>query len=185
MYRIDIVPIGSLLLVLYIISDFFKHKKSKLLKRIVRYSFIFYLLYVVQVTTGGINIPPLREYRGISYQLVPFKFLQDWVEMYNRGGTDWFFLNSVKLSLYNLVMLLPLGIYFPVLFHIKSFKKVVLYTMLTSLTIEIYQLIFSYYGLVLLRTANIDDIILNTVGGIIGYFIYRIVLSKWIHRFIA
>ncbi|UMZ72839.1 VanZ like family protein [Natranaerofaba carboxydovora] len=147
--------------------------------------FINYHFQQKQITTGGIHIPPTEEeFRVVTYQIVPFNFILDWIYAYNRSGYDWFFWNSIRLSLYNLIMLLPLGVYLPVLLNVKSIKKISLYIALTSLTIEIYQIILSYFGVVLARTANVDDIILNTIGGIIGYCIYRIALSQWIHKFV-
>lgn len=184
MYVIDLLPIGTLLLILYIVFDFFRNRTKSLLKRLVFYSFIFYLIIVLQVTTGGINIPPREEFQIVTLQLLPFKFLFDWLQIYQTRGFDWIYWNSVKLSMYNVIMLLPLGIYLPVLFNVKIFKKVALYIMLFSLTIEIYQSIFSYFGLIILRTSNIDDLILNTLGGVIGFFIYNIALGSWVHRFI-
>lgn len=71
-------------------------------------------------------------------------------------------------------MLLPLGIYFPVLFNIKSVKKVALYTFLCSLIIESYQVVFSFFGFVYNRTFNVDDLLVNTLGGIAGYAFYKL-----------
>ncbi|WP_207667889.1 VanZ family protein [Serpentinicella alkaliphila] len=81
-------------------------------------------------------------------------------------GFSWFFWNSVKLSALNVLLLLPLGIYLPVIFNVKDGKKVLIITFLASLNIEIYQAVFSFFGLVfIVRTTNVDDLILNTLVG--------------------
>src|SRR4030095_7789018 len=70
----------------------------------------------------------------------------------------------------NFVMLLPLGIYLPILYkHLRRFFPVLLVSMLASIMIEFFQLITRF------RSADIDDVLLNTVGACVGYIIYRAV----------
>jgi len=177
MYILDVLPFGIIALVLYIVMDIIKHRAKDLVRRIVFYSFLFYLINVLRVTTGGISLRPFQ-YSAVDFQLVPFSFIMDWIKEYNIRGFNWFFWNSVKLSALNVVMLIPLGIYLPVLFNIRNAKNVLKYSSLASLTIEIYQVILSYYGLLfMVRTFNVDDIILNTLGSIIGLFLYKILIE--------
>jgi len=84
---------------------------------------------------------------------------------------DWFFFNTLKLYFFNLIILFPLGVYLALLFNIKSLRKATLIVFLVSLTIETYQIIFGYFGLVWGRSFNIDDLILNTLGGAIGFLV--------------
>jgi len=66
-----------------------------------------------------------------------------------------------------LVMLLPLGIYIPLLFpKLSGFFRVFLICLLVSVSIELMQLITS------VRSTDIDDVILNTSGVAVGYLIY-------------
>jgi len=68
----------------------------------------------------------------------------------------------------NLVMLLPLGIYIPLLFpKLSGFFRVFLICLLVSISIELMQLITS------VRSTDIDDVILNTSGAVVGYVIYK------------
>lgn len=74
----------------------------------------------------------------------------------------------------NIAMFIPLGIVWPSVFpELNTAKKAIAAGFGTSLIIEIIQLPF--FG----RCSDIDDLILNTSGYIIGYGIYRLV------RFIA
>ena len=67
----------------------------------------------------------------------------------------------------NTVMFMPLGIVWPSVFNgLNSHKKVVLSGFLSSLFIEIFQLPFYE------RSSDVDDLILNTLGFVIGYLIY-------------
>jgi glycopeptide antibiotics resistance protein len=69
----------------------------------------------------------------------------------------------------NLVMLLPLGIYIPLLFPgLSGFFRVFLICLLVSISIELMQLITN------VRSTDIDDVILNTSGAVVGYIIYKL-----------
>ena len=70
----------------------------------------------------------------------------------------------------NCTMFIPSGIVIPCLYrNLRSFRKTVLTGFLISLTIEIIQLPFA------VRASDIDDLILNTAGIMIGYGIYALV----------
>ena len=70
----------------------------------------------------------------------------------------------------NCAMFIPTGIVVPCLYkNLRSFKKTVLTGFLISLSIEIIQLPFA------VRASDVDDLILNTLGVVIGYGIYKLV----------
>ena len=72
----------------------------------------------------------------------------------------------------NFIMLLPLGIYLPLLYRkIKGFFSVTLVAMLVSVSIELMQLATS------VRVTDIDDVILNTAGASLGFIIYFIIYT--------
>ena len=67
-------------------------------------------------------------------------------------------------------MFIPSGILFPIVYRkLNNFWKVVGAGVLLSLCIEILQLPFS------VRATDIDDLLLNTAGVIIGYAVYSLV----------
>jgi len=73
----------------------------------------------------------------------------------------------------NFIMLLPLGIYLPMLYRrLSNFFLVVLVSCLVSVTIEVLQLVTSY------RSADVDDILLNTLGAALGFGIYSLFRSR-------
>lgn len=75
----------------------------------------------------------------------------------------------------NTAMFIPLGIVWPSVFHkLNTHAKVIAAGICTSLLIEILQLPFFD------RVTDIDDLILNSLGFIIGYGIY--LLAKAIGR---
>ena len=75
----------------------------------------------------------------------------------------------------NVTMFIPLGIVWPVVFKsLNTHKKVIMAGLGVSLCIEILQLPF--YG----RSSDIDDLILNSLGFLLGYGIF--LLAKTIRQ---
>lgn len=74
----------------------------------------------------------------------------------------------------NVILFMPLGFLLPI-FCSKAQRNfpALLYIIGVSLGIEIVQLLISLLTGIPNRVADIDDIILNTLGGEIGYLIYR------------
>ena len=68
----------------------------------------------------------------------------------------------------NFIMLLPLGIFLPLLYKKSSnLFLVFLIALLTSTTIEVLQLITRF------RSADVDDIFLNTLGACVGFVLFK------------
>lgn len=167
----DLSFLGTVILLLYIIFDFIRNQTKKLVRRIFFYSFIFYLLIVVNLTIGSIVSQPFNG-TDLTIQLVPFYFMKELFNMYQVNGVSWFFWNSVKLTLFNFIMLMPLGLYLSGLFKIKSQLKALLVIFLVSLSIEIIQHTFTYLGLITPRSFDLDDLIMNTLGGYVAFLLY-------------
>ncbi|WP_251661345.1 VanZ family protein [Oceanobacillus profundus] len=172
---INIAFFGTILILLYIVIDLIRNKGRNLLRKFIFYTFMFYFVYVLQLTMGGITIPPL-EARMIKVQWIPFFFVNDWVMHYQANGLDFFFWNSVKLTFYNLIMIVPFGVYLALLFQVKQISKAALMIVILSLAIEVFQLILSYFGVIWARGFDVDDILLNTFGGVIGFMCMRVAM---------
>ena len=94
---VDVAPIGILLLTIYIIIDCIRNKTTNLLRRVTLYSFVVYIIYVFQYTTGGFHYPPQQQFYGtIIIQPHPFQFVSEWIHAYQLGELNWFFWNSVR-----------------------------------------------------------------------------------------
>jgi glycopeptide antibiotics resistance protein len=68
----------------------------------------------------------------------------------------------------NIILFVPFGIFLPLIFRSMTGKKVVAYAIVCSVTLEICQIF-------LMGTPDIDDVFLNTLGALIGYFAWRLV----------
>lgn len=73
----------------------------------------------------------------------------------------------IKNIIGNILLFLPYGYFAADFLKSKKASPIFILTLIVSLTIELVQLNIG-------RTFDIDDIILNTCGGIIGYFLYRL-----------
>jgi glycopeptide antibiotics resistance protein len=137
----------------------------------VQASFFIYVFAVLQLTGYFILFKEISSHgwwdkmndrivRHDRVNLEPFKT----IDIYQTFG---------KQVLGNFVMLLPLGIYLPLLYtrlrKAYSFFAVLLICFLVSDGIELLQLATSY------RSADIDDVILNTLGGGTGFIIYLVI----------
>lgn len=71
----------------------------------------------------------------------------------------------------NLLLLLPLGIYLPLLYKKSSnFFAVLIISVMVSTVIELLQLITRH------RSADVDDILLNTMGACVGFVVYKLMV---------
>lgn len=104
---------------------------------------------------------------GRNYNLNPFLSIYN-ISMYSTSLE-----NPLRILGGNILLFTPFGFMFPLLverFRKDTKKTTAVITIAVassfSIFIEVNQYIFTY------RVANIDDVILNTLGAVIGYFIY-------------
>lgn len=103
----------------------------------------------------------IREYR---YNLELFAEIRRFIKYRNLLSVESFLVNLVG----NLVGFMPFGFFIPMLSKKKKFFQVLLLSFQFTLTIEMIQL-FTKVGIF-----DVDDLFLNTVGGVLGYICYRI-----------
>ncbi len=143
---IIITVIVSTLRITYLIT---RHKKFQLHKEFIYLIFIIYILCLFHVVT----------FQDINYgesNFVPFKE----IFRYSFGSPKF-----VKNILGNILLFIPYGFISSYLLKNKKFSVISILTIIVSLTIETVQY---YIG----RVFDIDDIILNLIGGICGFLIY-------------
>ncbi len=94
-------------------------------------------------------------------------------------------LDDVKTSLLNILMMMPFGFGLPFITNYR-FKKVVVTGLLFSIGIELLQFITGFMADTTFRIADINDLIFNTIGVVVGFIlfvafirIYRHVTRNW------
>ena len=127
------------------------YNKQKIVfyKEILMFCFIIYILLLYYIVT-------FQDNNYGTNNFIPFK------EIFRYNISSSLFLKNV---IGNILLFIPFGIF--VTYYVKS-KKIyptLFLSILVSISIEFAQSVIG-------RTADIDDIILNTVGGILGYFLY-------------
>lgn len=154
-----------------VVSYFYKRNKNERMSKPIRMGafllYVYMLLYIT-VFRGGlfqnnyhiINLIPFDELLTSS-----FYQLQAW------GKQSALLIFSYNV-LGNIIWFVPLGIFLPTMFEKMNFIKCILYSFLLSFTIEVCQYVF-YTGI-----SDIDDIIFNVFGGIVGYGIYRFIITN-------
>ena len=67
-----------------------------------------------------------------------------------------------------MVMFVPFGFFVSYFLKLEKVYSITLITLLTSFTIEITQLVIG-------RVFDVDDLLLNLIGGIVGYLLYELI----------
>lgn len=182
-FAIMLFPVIAFLFTLpFLIYQYRKYGAVPFFKGIIVYSFILYLLTAYLMVI--LPLPSIKEvanYQNTGMQLEPFRFLSDIRVTTNLNLNDidsiLNFLNrsTVYTVLFNLLMMIPLGIYLRYFFK-KKWWQTIFWTLLLSLFFEITQLT-GLYGIYPkpYRIFDVDDLIVNTMGGIVGFIITPIV----------
>lgn len=124
-----------------------------------------FLLYTVFVLYIIILFRILIFSRGAhsSINLVPFHSIMDYLSGSNTVSHRFAFINIFG----NIILFVPLGIYLSLFKHGKRIGTNVLWILIISLLVEIAQYIFG------IGASDIDDVILNSLGGLIGVVAYK------------
>jgi glycopeptide antibiotics resistance protein len=149
---------------------------KKEIKVIFCISFIFYLLALVMLLFVGVMFVGMRghiwtdlsliEYIKSSSNFVPFKTISTYIMAILDGSMN--ISIPIKNLLGNLIMFLPMGIYLP--YFIKKINKVRTITISMILLLFVIEVI---QAVTRRGSFDIDDFILNMVGALIGYGIWK------------
>lgn len=163
----------------YLIYNYRKRGSVMSLRAFIVYSFILYLLCCYFLVILPL---PSMEYAaqmtGPRVQLAPFTFVADIIReahLASAGGID----DAIRSILtnrafyqviMNVLMFIPFGVYLRYYFR-RSLKQTILWSLALSLFFELTQVSGLYFiyprGY---RLLDVDDLIVNTLGGAIGYF---------------
>ena len=150
----------AILILIYFLKLYKKWKlkgKDILFVNTLMYIYLSFVLYftLMPIIT---SLPFVFNHPYIPMNFVPF------IDVLNGRGD---FIRQIGL---NVIMTVPFGFLLPLTKkNSDKLLKVILYTFLLSLSIELLQPLING-----VRTADITDIITNVIGGIIGYVIYLI-----------
>lgn len=145
----------------------YKRKQETFLQGFIQSSFLVYVFMVLTLTGYFLLFREVAAH-GWSHRVLRRIQTEEGINMRPFLMFKQFDIASVQV-IGNLTMLLPLGIYIPLLFpKLSGFFTVFIICLSVSVSIELMQLITS------VRKTDIDDVILNTSGAIVGYILYRL-----------
>ena len=163
----EIWPMLTIFLIVLVTMRFtaikVNHEKFIFYKEFLNLFFIIYAMLLFQLltdtelnTTSGINIIPFME-------IMRFKI-----------GSQAFNMNVIG----NILIFLPFGYFVSSYVKANKVSHILFISILTSFTVEVVQ---HYIG----RSFDIDDIILNVIGSILGFFLFISLnaISKHLPRF--
>ncbi|MGE7185701.1 VanZ family protein [Peribacillus sp. NPDC006672] len=138
-----------------------KEKQFSLKHFLWVYVFLFYLTLVYMITGTG-SIWSIGNYETL------FRMSEINLHLFDSEGMTTYILN--------IILFVPLGFLLPTIWSLfRSLKKVACTGLFFSLAIELSQLLNS-------RITDIDDLLMNTLGAVVGYLIYRVLFVMVLKR---
>lgn len=163
MINVPFLPIYIVLISVWILYSFLKwhNKKPMNWKREICVQILFiYLLLVLKLTFTPFRLNLLYTHRDMS--LIPFI---ETVKMVQGARL----IDSIYNIFGNLAMMAPLGFLIAFIYpKTRNWTRIFSYALGLSLVIEVMQYVSAT------RIFDIDDVILNTLGGLIGYLFFQI-----------
>ena len=137
-----------------IIDIIINRKKLVLYKDLYFLTFILYMFLLFELVTS-------TDFESYSNNFIPFK------EIMRYSYTSKLFFKNV---LGNVLLFIPFGYFSNKIIKNRKIILAIITTIITSSSIEIIQMNIG-------RSFDIDDIILNLIGGIIGYLLYKLLFN--------
>lgn len=130
---------------------------------------VIFLLYVV-LLLFAVLIKDRSVKDEYQYNLVLFDEIKRYFN-YRRQVGNWIFARNI---LGNILGFIPMGAFWPYVFpHMKNPLLVTMVCFEWSLVIEFVQLVCK------IGSFDVDDLLLNTLGGLIGCIIYYVWMMIW------
>ena len=157
----DILISMAIVSIILIIHNKYKNERGVSLYNIG--IMLFSLSMVIIFSLTGIS-PMSGFHLDIRIDEISFIPLKGIIEMLQDGITRHSFINIIG----NVIMFMPVGFLLPLIYtKVESCKKVVAIGFCISLLVEVSQLF-------LIRGTDVDDLILNTLGTLLGYLVFLI-----------
>ncbi|QZY54158.1 VanZ family protein [Crassaminicella profunda] len=136
--------------------------QKQALRKLFCILFIAYLLYLLYLVFFSTYYG--RDYHHGSYNFMPLKTISQYL----------FLKHGIKATIVNIggniLAFMPLGFLYPIVWKkANKYKYILSVSLILTCFIEIVQYIVG------VGTCDIDDVLLNVVGGLLGYILYKTV----------
>lgn len=149
---------GILLSLVYITILLMKLKKKESILNCFLFS-LFYLYIALLLKIVFFPIPINLMGFDANYNFIPFTHL------------------TLRNVIGNILLFIPLGCYLPLAYEkFRSFIKILIMSFLCSCSIEITQGIIGIIISRRYRVVDINDVIFNVIGALIGFVLYKILI---------
>ena len=139
-----------------------KHKAEPI---IILALFVIYLIVLFKITIFRDSNSGVR-----SVNLIPFITISEYFQSVLSGNK----IIGISNILGNLILFFPLGYISALLFpKMRKLTRILILAFVFSLFIEVFQYIFAR------GSTDIDDVILNILGGAVGYWVY-VLISRFL-----
>lgn len=174
-------PIWVVIRVIVNVINWKKKVKVNFVKEILLCIFIIYLFSIVGFTLFPIYI---HGYSRLDFSFFHINYIPLVSTIRLIGNRPFSNLFQAKLVLKNLggniLLLLPLSLMLPIIWNkFKKFKYCFWFGVLISFLIETMQFIENIFGIGIGRVTDIDDLILNSLGIVIGGLIFKYIVSRF------
>lgn len=133
--------------------------------------FVVYLITLAYLMFFSENYGRTEVGRDYRYNLELFREIKRYLVHYEQLGVG----NVMVNLLGNIVVFMPYGFWLPIMNRVcDGWFRILFWSFGFSLGVEITQLITKT------GACDVDDLMLNTIGGLLGYGVYR--LLKWRNR---
>ena len=151
-YTWPTVVMGVIIAVLLRVTDLIVNKKKFVFhEELLKLSFIIYILCLFYVVT-------FQDVGWSSHNFIPFREILRY-----DFGSGLFYKNIFG----NMLLFLPYGIFIAKYVKLDDTFVLVLISFITSLSIEVIQFLIG-------RVFDVDDILLNVLGCLLGFYLYKI-----------
>lgn len=149
--------------------------KNKLLRYFIGTIFVVYCIFLILVLINphksGELIQISRDngsWFGLTVNIIPFKTIIYYLTIGHKINSD----IIIRNLLGKVLLFVPWGVLLPFLFQkAKNFKNAILITITVTIIIQVLRIILP------IGIADIDNIILYTIGSIVGFCLYRYIIN--------
>ena len=140
------------------------YKSKKKLRIIGKILFVLYVLFIIYFLIFSEWYGRTGEMQEYHYNLVLFKEIRRFLVYIDQVGLFAMFTNLFG----NVLIFVPFGIFMPMASKYRSFLATAFSSFGLSLCVETFQLVTK------VGSFDVDDLLLNTIGGIVGYIVFAL-----------
>jgi len=139
-------------------------KQSKRIRIFGKILFVLYIIFIIYFLIFSDWYGRTGEMQEYHYNLVLFKEIKRFWNYRDQVGLFAMFTNLFG----NVIIFMPFGFFMPMASRYRSCFSAVFYSFGLSLCVETFQLLTK------VGSFDVDDLLLNTIGGLAGYVIFAV-----------